>query len=59
LNAFANEETRKHTEKVNRYRKMQQHKPLTTDETAINSWQSKLEEERQQLLTAIPNIHLS
>ena len=59
LNAFANEETRKLTEKVNRFRKMEQHKPLTTDEAAINSWQCKLEEERQQLLSAIPNINLS
>lgn len=59
LNAFANEETRILTEKVNRFRKMEQHKPFTTNEAAIHSWNKKLEEERQLLLITIPNLNLS
>ena len=59
LNAFATEETREITEKVNRFRKMEQHRPLSTDENDINSWKNKLEEEKNRLLTVIPNLNLS
>jgi hypothetical protein len=59
LNAFATEEMRELTEKVNRFRKMEQHRPLSTDEKAINLWKNKLEEEKKRLLTAIPNLNLS
>ena len=59
LSSFTTDETRKMVDKVERFRKMEQHRLQTSDPSKIEDWEKRLAAERQLLFSAISGLKLN